>query len=109
MLEWVIEQKAVQANNPRFTGHRNPDLHRTVGSHRAWCECGEWCYPRVEAACRCCLQALAAERPCPTCGGTGIAPVACGHVVGQVGTLRCGLPTGHAGRHVVLDPTPTTL
>ena len=35
-----------------FTGHTSPERHRTVGAHRAWCECGEWCYPIT--ACRCC-------------------------------------------------------
>lgn len=23
----------------------DPDDHRTVGPHRAWSDCGEWCYP----------------------------------------------------------------
>ena len=29
--------------------------HRTVGPHRAWChDCGEWCYPDAEMACKGC-------------------------------------------------------
>lgn len=55
-----------------WSGHRNQERHRTTG-RRAWCECGEWCYERVDMACMCCLQAMANESPCPHCDGTGIA------------------------------------
>ena len=47
-----------------FVGHAERECgeHRTVGSHRAWCfDCSEWCYPRIDAACRGCeLPALRA-------------------------------------------------
>lgn len=45
-----------------FEGHAERECgeHRTVGSHRAWCyECGEWCYPDIDMACKGCeLPAL---------------------------------------------------
>jgi hypothetical protein len=59
---------------PNWEGHRNPDRHRTVGPHRAWCDCGTWCYPSISGACSCCREWMSDERPCPTCNGTGIAP-----------------------------------
>lgn len=40
-----------------FHGHwpRECGEHRTVGTHRAWClDCTEWCYPRMDAACKGC-------------------------------------------------------
>jgi hypothetical protein len=68
---------------PNFHGHRNPDRHRTVGPHRAWCDCGSWCYPRTDAACSCCREWMADEHPCPTCNGTGIAPAVVDKGVGS--------------------------
>ena len=42
-------------DKPLFTGHIEPEQHRTVGSHRAWCHaCSEWCYPAMERACAHC-------------------------------------------------------
>lgn len=40
-----------------FHGHwpRECGEHRTVGEQRAWCyDCTEWCYPRIDAACKGC-------------------------------------------------------
>lgn len=36
-----------------FEGHSAATTarHRTVGSHRAWCDCGEWCYPSTPCSC----------------------------------------------------------
>ena len=36
-----------------FHGFTNADRHRTCGK-RAWCTCGEWCYPYPDMACACC-------------------------------------------------------
>ena len=54
-------------SEPLFTGHQPRECgeHRTVGPHRAWCfDCGEWCYPDGEMACKGCripaLEAAAA-------------------------------------------------
>lgn len=40
--------------NTDFEGHTEvkKHRHRTVGPHRAWCECGVWCWP--ETPCFCC-------------------------------------------------------
>lgn len=46
-----------QFTNGNFEGHEGRDCndHRTVGPHRAWCyECTQWCYPRIDQACRGC-------------------------------------------------------
>lgn len=47
-----------------FHGHwpRECGEHRTVGDHRAWCyDCTEWCYPRIELACKGCELAALRE------------------------------------------------
>lgn len=56
-----------------FEGFVGGTEHRTVGSHRAWCyQCSEWCWPRDEAGCPCCVQQVssadlrAALNPEPT-------------------------------------------
>lgn len=66
---------AAMAEGELFGGHfpRECGEHRTVGPHRAWChDCGEWCYPDAEMACKGCripmLEArarLAADRARP--------------------------------------------
>jgi hypothetical protein len=67
----------VMAEGELFGGHfpRECGEHRTAGPHRAWChDCGEWCYPDDEMACKGCripvLEAraaalVAAEHPQP--------------------------------------------
>lgn len=61
----------IEENDTNFTGHLNPDRHRTCG-HRAWCDCGTWC--TWSLPCHCCRENLSDQHPCPTCGGSGIAP-----------------------------------
>lgn len=56
-----------------FEGHRNLAWHHSTG-RRAWCRCGEWCYPAIDMACSCCRSFMADENPCPTCNGTGMKP-----------------------------------
>lgn len=68
------ETKKMDDEQDNFHGHRNQDRHRTLGPHRASCECGVYCYPRIEAACYCCKEQMADEDPCPHCEGTGINP-----------------------------------
>jgi hypothetical protein len=44
-----------------FEGQHNPNDHRTVGSHRAWCHNDhEWCYPH--SWCDCCHYAEGHQR-----------------------------------------------
>lgn len=48
-----------------FEGHQPRDCgeHRTVGAHRAWChDCSEWCYPRIDMACKGCEIVQLRER-----------------------------------------------
>lgn len=46
----IIEQAYFHGHTPRECGE-----HRTVGAHRAWCfDCTEWCYPRIDMACKGC-------------------------------------------------------
>jgi hypothetical protein len=45
------EQRKLDALKPPFVGHANPERHRTVGHHRSWCDCGEWCYPTLPCGC----------------------------------------------------------
>lgn len=44
-----------------FTGRIHPERHRTVGPHRAWCDCGTWCYPAPGSPCWCCDETLTAR------------------------------------------------
>jgi hypothetical protein len=58
---WPFEPESPpERAEANFFGHRRPELHRTVGPHRAWCECSTWCYPNTP--CWCCLEALTEER-----------------------------------------------
>ena len=41
-------------DTPNWEGVHNHDRHRTLGPHRAWCECG-YCYP--DDWCDCCHEA----------------------------------------------------
>jgi len=51
----------VSSSEELFDGYQPRECgeHRTVGPHRAWChDCGEWCYPDAEMACKGCRMPM---------------------------------------------------
>lgn len=48
-------EQGVPSTEPLFTGHIEPEQHRSVGPNRAWCHaCAEWCYKTMDSACAHC-------------------------------------------------------
>lgn len=56
-----IWQECADGGKDCFAGFANEERHRTCGG-RAWCDCGEWCYPTPEMACLCCSEHVVDER-----------------------------------------------